>query len=132
LSNLKQDPLFHERDARKANRFKLTPLLEEKLAQKSTAYWVEKLNARDIPSGEILSLEAALSSGQVEHRQVIESIDQPEIGQVKVFNLTAKFSKTPAEITSPSPKLSKHTETILTEIGYTTKEIQDLKEKLVI
>jgi formyl-CoA transferase len=132
LSNLKQDPLFHERDARKANRFKLTPLLEEKLAQKSTAYWVEKLNARDIPSGEILSLEAALSSGQVEHRQVIESIDQPEIGQVKVFNLTAKFSKTPAEITSPSPKLSEHTETILTEIGYTTKEIQDLKEKLVI
>jgi crotonobetainyl-CoA:carnitine CoA-transferase CaiB-like acyl-CoA transferase len=31
LSDLKNDPRFHEREARKANRYQLTPLLEDKL-----------------------------------------------------------------------------------------------------
>ncbi len=132
VSELKSDPRFRQRDARKANRYQLTPLLEEKLAQNSTAYWVEKLNARDIPSGEILGLEAALTSQQVKHRQVIENIDQPGVGQINIFNLTAKFSAAPAEITSPAPRLSEHTEAILGELGYTPGDIQDLKKKSAI
>ena len=110
----------------------LTPLLEEKLTQKPTGHWVEVLNARGIPSGDILSLEAALSAEQVQYRQVIETVDQPGIGPVKIFNLTAKFSKTPAEITAPPPLLSQHTAAILSEIGYTDEEITDLKQKAVI
>ncbi len=132
LTDLKNDPRFHERDARKGNRYQLTPLLEDKLTQKPTAYWVEKLNARDIPSGEILALEEALTSDQVQYRKVIENIEQPGIGQIKVFNLTAKFSETPAEITSPPPRLSEHTEAILVELGYKPGEIDDLKKKAAI
>jgi len=132
LLDLKKDPRFQERDARKANRFQLTPLLEDKLIQKPTAHWVEALNARGIPSGEILSLEAALASEQVKHRRAIENVEQPGIGLVKVFNLTAKFSKTPAKITAPSPRLSEHTEGILAELGYTSEDIETLKKKAVV
>ncbi len=132
LTDIKNDPRFHERDIRKANRYQLTPFLEDKLTQKPTAYWVEKLNARDIPSGEILALEEALTSDQVQYRKVIENIEQPNIGQIKVFNLTAKFSETPAEITSPPPRLSEHTEAILVELGYKPGEIDDLKKKAAI
>jgi len=126
------DPRFQERDTRKGNRFLLTPLLEEKLAQQSTAYWVEILNAKGIPSGDILSLEAALSSDQVKHRGTIEEIKEPGIGDIKIFNLTAKFSKTPAEITAPPPILSAHTAEILAELGYSKQDIKILKEKSVI
>ncbi len=132
LPELKRDDRFQERDARKANRFLLTPLLEDKLTQKTTAHWVETLNAKGIPSGEILSLEAALSSEQVKHRQVIERVEQPGIGPIEIFNLTARFSKTPAEITAPPPRLSEHTEGILTELGYTSEEIKALKKQAVI
>jgi crotonobetainyl-CoA:carnitine CoA-transferase CaiB-like acyl-CoA transferase len=132
LPELKTDARFKERDARKANRFLLTPLLEAKLTAKTTAYWVEALNAKGIPSGEILSLEAALQSEQAKHRQVLESVEQPGIGPIKIFNMTAKFSKTPAQITAPPPCLSEHTEDILVELGYTTEEIKVLKKKAVI
>src|SRR5512140_3730892 len=37
---LKEDPRFRLRDARKKNRKALTPLIEDKLRQKETAYWV--------------------------------------------------------------------------------------------
>jgi CoA:oxalate CoA-transferase len=132
LPDLKTDPRFQERDTRKANRFLLTPLLEDRLAQQTTAHWVEVLNSKGIPSGEVLSLEAALTSGQAEHRQVIAEVEQPGIGPVKIFNLTAKFSKTPARIELPPPRLSEHTEAILGELGYGAQEVQALKEKQVI
>ena len=75
VPELKTDPRFQERDTRKANRFLLTPLLEAKLTQKTTAHWVDVLNAKGIPSGDVLSLEAALTSEQAKHRQVIEEVE---------------------------------------------------------
>jgi crotonobetainyl-CoA:carnitine CoA-transferase CaiB-like acyl-CoA transferase len=132
LPELKTDPGFQERDTRKANRFLLTPLLEAKLKEKTTAHWVEVLNAKGIPSGDVLGLEAALTSAQAAHRQVIEEVETQGIGVIKIFNMTAKFSKTPAEIETPPPLLSEHTEAILCELGYTAEEIEALKEKQVI
>jgi formyl-CoA transferase len=132
VSELITDPRFQERDTRKANRFLLTPLLEEKLSQNTTAYWVEVLNSKAIPSGDILSLEEALSSEQVKHRRAIEEVEEPGIGDIKIFNLTAKFSKTPTEITMPPPRLSAHTADILAELGYNEEEIQALKNNAVI
>jgi crotonobetainyl-CoA:carnitine CoA-transferase CaiB-like acyl-CoA transferase len=132
LPELKTDPRFQERDTRKANRFVLTPLLEAKLTENTTAYWVQVLNAKSIPSGDVLKLDAALTSAQAKHRQVIVEVEQPCIGDVKLFNLTAKFSKTPGGIETPPPILSQHTEEILTELGYTCEEQKMLKQKMVV
>ncbi len=132
VPELKTDPRFQERDTRKANRFLLTPLLETKLAEETTAHWVEILNARGIPSGDVLSLEAALTSEQSRYRHVLEDVEQPGVGEIKLFNLTAKFSKTPGQIETHPPILSQHTEAILTELGYTCDEQKTLKQKLVI
>jgi len=132
LPELKTDARFQERDTRKANRKLLTPLLEGKLIEKTTAYWVDILNEKGIPSGDILSLEAALTSEQVEHRHVIEDVYEPRIGDIKLFNLTAKFSKTPGKLDCPPPRLSAHTAEILCELGYSAEDLKALKEKMVI
>jgi formyl-CoA transferase len=132
LPELVTDPRFQERDTRKANRKQLTPLLEVKLVEQTTDYWVDTLNEKGIPSGAILSLEAALNAEQVKHRQVIGSVNEPDIGDIRLFNLTARFSKTPGQIDSPPPRLSAHTAAILAELGYSDEEIEVLKEKSVI
>ncbi|MFH2107932.1 MAG: CaiB/BaiF CoA-transferase family protein [Chrysiogenia bacterium] len=129
LPELKTDPRFQERDARKANRKPLTPLLEAKLKENTTVYWVDLLNDKGIPSGDIVSLEAALTSEQARHRHVIEEVKEEGIGSIKVFNMTAKFSKTPAKIDAPPPRLSAHSEDILKGLGYGQKDIEALKEK---
>jgi CoA:oxalate CoA-transferase len=132
LPGLKTDPRFQERDTRKSNRSLLTPLLESKLAQNTTTHWVEVLNARGIPSGDVVSLEAALTSEQARYRQVIADVEQPGIGNIKIFNMTAKFSKTPAQIEMPPPRLSENTQVILGELGYGAEEMKALKGKFVI
>jgi formyl-CoA transferase len=129
VPELKTDPRFQERDTRKANRQALTPLLETKLKENSTVYWVDLLNGKGIPSGDIVSLETALTSDQAKHRQVIEEIKEDGIGAIKVFNLTAKFSKTPAKIDAPPPRLSAHTEEILKSLNYNDIDIKAFKEK---
>jgi crotonobetainyl-CoA:carnitine CoA-transferase CaiB-like acyl-CoA transferase len=132
LPELKTDPRFEERDTRKANRKELTPILEEKLIQNTTAYWVEVLNARGIPSGDILTLEKALTSAQIKHRETIKTINEEGLGDLQVLNMSAKFSKTPASIDSAPPRLSAHTDAVLKELGLTADELATLRENGVI
>jgi len=129
---LKADPRFAQRDARKKNRAALTPLLEAKLRQRPTAYWVELLNARGVPSGAILPLEAALTQEQVAHREVIQSVCTAGIGSLKLFNLTAKFEKTPGAIETPPPRLSADTDEVLSGVGCTPAEIAGLKARGIV
>ncbi len=132
LPELKTDPRFAERDTRKRNRRELTPLLEARLAERPTAHWVAALNARGVPSGEILGLEEALRQPQVEHRGVLKKVDVPGIGEIEVFGLTALFDRTAAEVTAPPPALGEHTAEILGRLGYGEAELSELKQKSVI
>jgi len=132
VPELKKDARFEKRDDRKKNRKELTPLLEEKLKLKPTAHWVEVLNAKGVPSGEILDLEAALTAPQVQHREVIRTIHAEGLGDIQLFNLTAKFDKTPGTVDSPPPALSAHTEEVLSSIGYSTEEVADLRKRGIV
>ena len=132
LTGLKSDPRFEERDARKMNRKELTPLLEAVLRTKPTSHWVETLNRKGIPSGAILSLEEALESPQVKHRESIGVVESAETGPIRVFNLAAKFEETPASLETAPPRLSQHTREILAEMGLDDREIRELHDDGVI
>jgi len=132
VPELKTDPRFQKRDARKKNRKALTPLLEDQLKQNTTEYWVEVLNEKGVPSGAILGLEAALSQDQIKHRQTIQTVHADGIGELQLFNLSAKFEKTSGTAECPPPRLSAHTEEILGELGYSNEEIRKLLDKGIV
>ena len=132
VPELKKDPRFEKRDARKRNRKALTPLLETKLKENTTDHWVDTLNERGVPSGAILSLEAALKQAQIQHRETIRAVRDDDLGELKLFNLTAKFEKSAGDVVSPPPRLGAHTEEYLTELGYTKDRIRELREKAVV
>ncbi len=132
LPELKADPRFQERDTRKKNRKLLTPLLEAKLATKSTAIWVGELNAKDVPSGEILSLEQALRQPQMNHREVLKKVPLDGFGEIEVFGLTARFEKTPGTVETPPPALGEHNAEVYSGLGISGIEQAELKARGVI
>ncbi len=132
VPELKTDPRFEKRDIRKKNRKELTPLVEAKLAERSTEEWVDLLNAKDIPSGAILSLGDAMKQSQLKHRGVLQDVEVPGIGVLKLFGLTALFEKSSGAISSPPPPLGAHTEEILSEIGLTPDELKALRAKGIV
>jgi crotonobetainyl-CoA:carnitine CoA-transferase CaiB-like acyl-CoA transferase len=132
VPELKRDPRFAGRDARKQHRRALTPLLEERLKSDTTEHWVARLNARGVPSGAILGLDASLAQPQVLHRGTIQTVCSDEVGEIKLFGLTAQFEKTPGAIETPPPRLSGHTDEILGSLGYSKGEIVRLRERGVV
>jgi len=132
VPELKRDPRFQERDTRKKHRKELTPLLEAKLVLKTTAEWVVDLNAADVPSGAILTLEEALRQPQVRHRDVLKTVPLEGFGDVAVFGLTAQFDKTPGTVDSPPPALGEHNSEIYAALGISAAEQAVLKSKGVI
>ncbi|HEX7553365.1 MAG TPA: CoA transferase [Geothrix sp.] len=132
VPELKTDSRFQERDTRKKNRGALTPLLEARLAQKPTGFWVEVLNSKDVPCGEILDLEAALRQPQVQHRKVLHKVSVAGHGEVEVFGLTALFEKTPGTVDTPPPTLGEHNRRVYGALGLSEAEQAELKSKGVI
>jgi crotonobetainyl-CoA:carnitine CoA-transferase CaiB-like acyl-CoA transferase len=132
VPELKTDPRFEKRDARKANRRLLTPLLEAKLKEHVTDHWVSVLNRIDVPAGAIRSLEDALASEQVRHRGTLQTVAAEGIGPLKLFSLTARFEKTPGEVNSPPPRLGADTGAVLAEVGYSPSDIAGLRSRGVV
>jgi CoA:oxalate CoA-transferase len=132
VPELKSDERFQKRDIRKQNRKELTPLLEVKLAGRPTKEWVDLLNAKDVPSGEILSLEQALLQPQIRHRGTLKQVPVEGLGTLPLFGLTAQFEKTPGDITAAPPRLSAHTAEVLASVGVTPEELAALKSKGIV
>jgi formyl-CoA transferase len=128
VPELKEDPRFKERDTRKKNRHVLTALLEEKLVGHETAHWVKVLNEHDVPSGEILTLEEAVTQPQIEHRKTFGRVTVEGIGEIPLFHMTAKFEKTPGTVEAPPPTLGQHTREVLLGLGYTGNDVEAFRE----
>ena len=62
---------------------------------------------------------------------VIE-LEHPIAGKIKVTGLPVKLQETPGSIRLPPPTLGQHTQEILTQLGYSTAEIDHLKARGVI
>jgi len=132
LPELTTDPRFEKRDVRKANRRELTPLIEAKLRTRPTAEWADALNAKGVPSGEILDLGAALRAPQIAHRGSIQSVREPELGELKLFGLTAIFERTPGGVETPPPRLGAHNAQVYGALGYGADELERLRSAGVI
>lgn len=131
LEDIMDDPRFATNQARLKNRNELEEIIARKIQEKTRDEWIKILLQAGVPCGSINTIHEVIEHPQTKHRKIIVNIDDPVIGKIKLFNNPVKFSNFEVSVKRP-PKLGEHTEEVLKRMGYSDKEIHELREKGVI
>jgi succinate---hydroxymethylglutarate CoA-transferase len=128
-----KDARFASNGARVENRAAIDGLISEALSHDKADSWLAKLKAAGIPCGKINSVAEALEDSQTAARKMIETIEHPTVGALKMLGIPFKFSDTACSVRRPPPTLGQHSEEILSgELGLDDKAIADLRRQKVI
>lgn len=126
------DPRFATNPARSSNRAELIPLLEEVIARKEAAFWLERFLGEGIPCGPINYVDEVLAEPQVTSRGVIVQLEHPLIDTVQSIGNPIRLSETPVSYRLPPPLLGQHNEEVLSGLGYGPQERAGFKDRGVI
>ncbi len=132
LEALLLDPRFGTGKARSDNRAALNAAIAAVTRTRSSAEWVESLEAKEVPCGPIYSMDQVFADPQVQHLGMSPTVTHPQLGEIALVGQAVKLSRTPAELTTATAALGEHTDAVLAELGRSPAEIAALREAGVI
>ena len=112
---LADDPRFASNAARVENRAVLVPRLEAIFRTRTTADWLERLRAADVPCAPVNNIDGAFAEPPVAERGMIVEYDHPDVGRVRLPGNPIKMSGMEGTISKPAPRLGEHTDSVLRE-----------------
>ena len=125
-------PEYATAEDRVRNRHRLEEEIEVVMMLQTRAHWLKVLEEAGVPCGPILDYEEVFADPQVRARGMVQEMDHPQAGRIRVLGPAVKLSATPARLSRPSPRLGEHTAEVLREIGYEEPRIQALAESGVV
>ncbi len=132
LEDMELDYKFATQDARFQNRRDVDQRIENVTVTQSTAHWVDILNAAGIPCGPIYQMDEVFGDEQVKHLGVAQPVDSPGRGNTQILAQPITLERTPSHLAVGSPELGQHVVEILHDLGYTSNEIDQLREKGIV
>ena len=89
------------------------------------------MEPEDLFVAPVNSFEEAFKDPQAMHNNMVVDVESP-IGTLKLMGLPYKLSKTPASIRTAPPLHGQHTDEILAEFGFSSSEIEELRNSKTI
>jgi crotonobetainyl-CoA:carnitine CoA-transferase CaiB-like acyl-CoA transferase len=128
-SDLIKDSRFLTFKERLLNREVLTDLLDKVLMSKNTNQWMN-IFKKYVPAAPILNVKEALNNPWVTNQNRIERIEINENESFKYISPPIRYSEQPKVILAPS--FGANTEEVLKESGYTSNEIELLRQQGIV
>ncbi|MEW2503031.1 MULTISPECIES: formyl-CoA transferase [unclassified Amycolatopsis] len=128
---LAEDPEWATPEARLSKLDKVFALVEQWTERHTKWEVMEKLNARNIPCGPILSTQELIEDETLAELGSVVEVDHPERGKFKTVGCPLKLSDSPVDI-GRSPLLGEHNDEVLGELGYAGQDLERLRTAGVI
>ena len=123
---------FKDAKNRLKNRDYLNSLIEELTVTKSSNEWVEKLEKVGVPCGPINSIDKVFEDPQVKHLGIAQSVDTIPFGETELVGQPFSLSRTPSSLKQRPPEKGEQNSDVLSELGFSDKELNDFKNQEII
>jgi crotonobetainyl-CoA:carnitine CoA-transferase CaiB-like acyl-CoA transferase len=132
VEHLAGDPRFVTNAERVDNRDALIASLKPAFAARSTAAWINALEAANVPCGPINRIDQVFADPQAIARGLKVAMNHANAGSIDLVASPLRLSKTPPEYRTAPPLLGENTDAVLDELGLSPAEIARLRQTGVI
>jgi formyl-CoA transferase len=129
---LVKHPDFIDERSRSKNRAAVNAAIGERTKTKTSAEWIELMNAASVPCGPIYKMDEMFDDPQVKHLGMAADLHHPKLGDIQVLNHAVEMTRTPTKMLYATPERGEHTDEVLREAGYNDQEIAGLRARKVV
>jgi formyl-CoA transferase len=127
--DLTNHPDYATREARRARRKEVNCLVQEIVGAMDTVTVTAKLQAAEVPCGPINAIDQAFNDPQVKHLELVQTITTINGKETAFPRQPFRLSRTPSKLTVRTPEFAEHTDEVLAEFGFSTADINGLRDR---
>ena len=129
---LRERPEFATNALRAENRAAINAEIEARTIRGTSEHWISVLNGAGVPCSPVMNLEQVFADPQVIDQQAVVTVEHPGHGTVSMIGSALHIDNAPLPVRGPAPKLGEHTEEVLRELGFSLRELDQLRERGVV
>jgi crotonobetainyl-CoA:carnitine CoA-transferase CaiB-like acyl-CoA transferase len=129
---LQEDARFRTRANRRAHYDELHDELGAVFATRPRAYWLERLEAEEVPHSPMYNYREVFADPHIQHMGLEIAIPREGRRTVRTVRSPVNYSDTQTPLPLPPPELGEHTDALLARLGYDAAAIAALHQAGVV
>lgn len=113
---MERDPRFKDMATRVQHSDDMGRFLYEHMPRYTTAQWIEKLEAADIPVSPVNGIADLFEEPHLKAVNMFSEVEHPTEGTLKMARFPIRFSRSPATVRRLAPNVGEHTDEVLREL----------------
>jgi succinate--hydroxymethylglutarate CoA-transferase len=129
-AELIEDERFKTNALRVDHRSEMEDILTEVFLEKSSDEWLEVFDGSGLAHGPVNTIERAFDHPQIRPRDMILPLEWSALasGEWDAIGPAVKFSESQTAVRRMPPLLGEHTDEVLKDAGYSSEEIEKLRQ----
>ena len=120
------DPRFATQEVRSKHYDAAYAFVAEEMKKRTTAQWIEALEAADIPVQRMNSLADIVADPHLAATGYFRSVEHPSEGRIRAMAVPSEWSQSAPQYRRHAPRLGEHTKEVLREAGMAEAAIDEL------
>ena len=127
-----EEPWFQKGSERAKHADELDEAVQRWISERTTEEVVEAFEEANAAITPIYNIEDIMQDPQYQALNSIITVEDPELGPIKMQNVLFRLSETPGEVKWSGPQLGEHNEEVYRELGIDKERLEKLKAEGVV